>query len=45
MISYFLLICFLFSIEQNDPALNSIEFEKVLLENEREAVIQTEKVC
>ncbi len=35
---------FFFSIEQNDPALNSAEIEKVLIENEREANIKTEKV-
>ncbi|CAF1503288.1 unnamed protein product [Adineta steineri] len=33
-----------FNIEQNDPALNSVEIEKVLLENEREANIKTEKI-
>jgi hypothetical protein len=36
---------FFFSIEQNDPALNSAEIEKALSENQREAVIKTEKVC
>jgi hypothetical protein len=33
-----------FSIEQNDPALNNAEIEQVLTENNREAVIKTEKV-
>ncbi|CAF1296450.1 unnamed protein product [Adineta steineri] len=33
-----------FNIEQNDPALDSVEIEKVLLENEREANIKTEKI-
>jgi hypothetical protein len=37
-------LSFFFSIEQNDPALNSAEIEKVLIENEREANIKTEKV-
>jgi len=34
----------LFSIEQNDPALNDIELENTLIENEREALAKTEKV-
>jgi hypothetical protein len=33
-----------FSIEKNDPALNDIELENTLVENEREAVVKTEKV-
>ncbi|CAF0732682.1 unnamed protein product [Rotaria sordida] len=33
-----------FNIEQNDPALINVEIEKALLENEREAIIKTEKI-
>jgi hypothetical protein len=39
------LILHFFSIERNDPALDSVEMENTLLENEREAVIRTEQVC
>jgi hypothetical protein len=34
-----------FSIEQNDPALENVELENTLIENEREATIKTQKVC
>ncbi|CAF1017939.1 unnamed protein product [Rotaria sordida] len=33
-----------FNIEKDDPALNNAEIEKVLTENNREAVIKTEKI-
>ena len=33
-----------FSIDETDPALNNAEIEKVLIENNREAVIKTEQV-
>jgi len=33
-----------FNIEQNDPALHNAEIEKVLSENQREAVVKTEKI-
>jgi hypothetical protein len=34
-----------FNIEQTDPALNNAEIEQVLLENQRDADVKTEKVC
>ncbi|CAF1198073.1 unnamed protein product [Adineta steineri] len=33
-----------FDIERNDPALNSSAIEKVLIENERKAVVKTQKI-
>ncbi|CAF0752709.1 unnamed protein product [Rotaria sp. Silwood1] len=33
-----------FDIEQNDPALNNVEIEKALSENEHEAIVKTEKI-
>ncbi|UJR10103.1 hypothetical protein I4U23_014325 [Adineta vaga] len=33
-----------FNIEQNDPAIDNAEITQVLLENEREAIIKTEKI-
>ncbi|CAF2650534.1 unnamed protein product [Rotaria sp. Silwood2] len=33
-----------FDIEQNDPAVNNVDIQKTLLENEREAIIKTEKI-
>ena len=33
-----------FNIELSDPALNNVEIEQVLQENQRDATIKTEKV-
>jgi hypothetical protein len=41
--NHLLIIC-LHSTDQNDPALRNAELEHTLLENERDAVMKTEKV-
>ena len=43
MLNQLLIIC-LRSIVQNDPALHSAVLEHTLVENERDAVMKTEKV-
>jgi hypothetical protein len=36
--------CCLCSIDQNDPALHSIEIQQALKENEQQAIMKTEQV-